>query len=172
LHPRWQRYIVQRLRQQFPKTQIIASTHTPLAASGIVDVDPSLLVKLEQNSEGKIDLRVIDKQLLKGKRADQVLVSEAFGLVTTQNPGSKDDINRYAELLGKSSPTEAEEAELQELRSYLQDAFQFGENEVERTVKKAVDEALESMTQNISPELLDLETKKQLKEIFQSEVSL
>jgi predicted ATP-dependent endonuclease of OLD family len=30
LHPRWQRHIVQRLRQQFPKTQIIASTHTPL----------------------------------------------------------------------------------------------------------------------------------------------
>lgn len=178
LHPRWQRYIVQRLRKQFPKTQIIASTHTPLAASGMVDVDQSVLLKLEQRSGGthpagnyEIALRVIDKQLLAGKRADQVLASEAFGLVTTRNPGSEDQIDRYTELLGKTTRTDTEEAELQELRSLVQNALQSGESEVEQMVEKALDEALQGMIQNTSPELLNIETKKQLQQLFQTEVS-
>jgi predicted ATPase len=171
LHPRWQRYIVQSLRKQFPKTQIIASTHTPLAASGMVDVDQSVLLKLEQRSNREIDLRVIDKQLLAGKRADQVLASEAFGLVTTRNPGSEDQIDRYTELLGKTTRSDQEEAELLELRSHVQNALQSGESEVEQMVEKALDEALQGMIQNTSPELLNLETKKQLQQLFQTEVS-
>jgi energy-coupling factor transporter ATP-binding protein EcfA2 len=178
LHPRWQRYIVQRLRKQFPKTQIIASTHTPLAASGMVDVDQSVLLKLEQRSgethpagNREIDLRVIDKQLLAGKRADQVLASEAFGLVTTRNLGSEDQIDRYTELLGKTTRSDQEEAELQELRSHVQNALQSGESEVEQMVERALDEALQGMIQNTSPELLNLETKKQLQQLFQTEVS-
>jgi predicted ATP-binding protein involved in virulence len=171
LHPRWQRYIVQRLRQQFPKTQIIASTHTPLAASGIVDEEDSLLLKLEQTVNGSIDLKVLDKQLLAGKRADQVLTSEAFGLLTTQNPGSEDEINRYTALLGKIERTEAEETELQELKLRVQRTLRSGENAVEQMVATAVDETLQSMTHNISPELLSLETRKQLQQLFQPEAS-
>lgn len=46
LHPRWQRHIVQRLRQQFPKTQIFASTHTPLVAAGTADIEAGRLLRL------------------------------------------------------------------------------------------------------------------------------
>jgi predicted ATP-binding protein involved in virulence len=171
LHPRWQRYIVQRLRQQFPKTQIIASTHTPLAASGIVDEEDSLLLKLEQTTNGTIDLKVLDKQLLAGKRADQVLTSEAFGLITTRNPGSEDEINRYTALLGKVERTEAEETELQELKLRVQNTLRSGENAVEQMVATAVDETLQGMAQNISPEMLSIETRKQLHQLFQPEAS-
>jgi energy-coupling factor transporter ATP-binding protein EcfA2 len=171
LHPRWQRYIVQRLRQQFPKTQIIASTHTPLAASGIVDEEDSLLLKLEQTVNGSIDLKVLDKQLLAGKRADQVLTSEAFGLLTTRNPGSEDEIDRYTVLLGKIERTEVEETELQELKLRVQNTLRSGENAVEQMVATTVDETLQSMTHNISPERLSLETRKQLQQLFQSEAS-
>jgi energy-coupling factor transporter ATP-binding protein EcfA2 len=171
LHPRWQRYIVQRLRQQFPKTQIIASTHTPLAASGIVDEEDSLLLKLEQQVNGSIALKVLDKQLLSGKRADQVLTSEAFGLITTRNPGSEDEINRYTSLLGKVERTEVEETELQELKPRVQNILRNGENTVEQMVASAVDETLQGMAQNISPEMLSIETQKQLQQLFQSEAS-
>ena len=34
LHPRWQRTILGQLRKSFPKLQIIATTHSPLVASG------------------------------------------------------------------------------------------------------------------------------------------
>jgi predicted ATPase len=171
LHPRWQRYIVQRLRQQFPKTQIIASTHTPLTASGIVDEEDGLLLKLEQTTDGTIDFKVLDKQLLAGKRADQVLTSEAFGLLTTRNPGSEDEINRYTALLSKVERTEVEEAELQELKLRVQNTLRNGENAVEQMVATAVDETLQSMAQNISPEMLSVETRKQLQQLFQPEAS-
>lgn len=171
LHPRWQRYIVQRLRQQFPKTQIIASTHTPLAASGIVDEEDSLLLKLEQQIDGSINLKVLDKQLLAGKRADQVLTSEAFGLITTRNPGSEDEINRYTALLSKGERTEAEETELQALKLRVQNTLRSGENAVEQMVATAVDETLQNMTQTISPEMLNIETRKQLQQLFHPEAA-
>ncbi len=171
LHPRWQRYIVQRLRQQFPKTQIIASTHTPLAASGIVDEEDSLLLKLEQQINGSINLKVLDKQLLAGKRADQVLTSEAFGLITTRNPGSEDEISRYTALLGKGERTEAEETELQALKLRVQNTLRSGENAVEQMVATAVDETLQNMTQTISPEMLNIETRKQLQQLFHPEAA-
>jgi predicted ATP-binding protein involved in virulence/nucleoside phosphorylase len=169
LHPRWQRYIVQRLRQQFPKTQIIASTHTPLVAAGIADVDRSMLLKLDRNDENEITVQIIDKELIAGKRADQVLTSEAFGLVTTRNNRSHDDVDRYTELLGKQTRTDAEAAALEELRSIVQSRLSDGETATSQIVEKAVDEALQGIITNVSPEMLDVETKKQLRALFQSE---
>jgi nucleoside phosphorylase/ABC-type cobalamin/Fe3+-siderophores transport system ATPase subunit len=169
LHPRWQRYIVQRLRQQFPKTQIIASTHTPLVAAGIADVDRSMLLKLDRNEDSEITVQIIDKELIAGKRADQVLTSEAFGLVTTRNNRSHDDVDRYTELLGKQTRTESEAAELEHLRSVVQNRLSNGETATSQLVEKAVDEALQDIITNVSPEMLDVETKKQLRALFQSE---
>jgi predicted ATP-binding protein involved in virulence len=170
LHPRWQRYIVQRLRQQFPKTQIIASTHTPLVAAGIADVDQSMLLKLERNDEDdEIGLKIIDKEQVAGKRADQVLTSDAFGLYTTRNERSHDDVDRYTKLLGKKIRNEAEEAELEELRSQVNSRFSTGETHFEQLVEKAVDEVLKNMDTSVSPEMLNLETKKQLQSLFHPE---
>ncbi len=171
LHPRWQRYIVQRLRKQFPKTQIIASTHTPLVAAGIADVDESMLLKLDRNEENQISLQIIDKAQIAGKRADQVLTSDAFGLVTTWNARSHDNIDRYTELLGKKTRTDLEEAELLKLRSIVQNSLSNGETVAAQIVERAVDETLQSIitNNNVSPEMLDVETKKQLRALFQSE---
>jgi predicted ATP-binding protein involved in virulence/nucleoside phosphorylase len=163
LHPRWQRYIVQRLRQQFPKTQIIASTHTPLVAAGIADVDQSMLLKLERNEENEISLKVIDKEQVAGKRADQVLTSDAFGLYTTRNERSHDDVDRYSKLSGQKTRTESEEAELQKLRSIIQNRLSNGEEFIEQIVDESSEDT------NISFESLDIETQQQLRELFQPE---
>jgi ABC-type cobalamin/Fe3+-siderophores transport system ATPase subunit len=169
LHPRWQRHILQRLRQKFPKTQIIASTHTPLVAAGIADIDSGVLLKLGQDAEGHTDVRIIDKRFLDGKRADQILTSEAFGLFTSRNPGSQDDVDRYSELLSNSARTEEEETEFQSLRSHIQDVFNDGESDAAQIVRKAVGVALQETVQDISPELIDLELKKQLQQLSQPE---
>jgi predicted ATPase len=169
LHPIWQRYIVQRLRQQFPTTQIIASTHTPLVAAGIADVDRSLLLKLERNDHNEISIHTIDQEQIAGKRADQVLTSDAFGLLTTRNERSHDDVDRYTKLLGNKHRTEAEEAELQTLRILVQNRLSNAETPTAQAVEKAVDEALQNMITNISPEMLSIETKKQLQTLFNSE---
>ncbi len=164
LHPRWQRHVVQRLRRQFPKTQIIASTHTPLVAAGAVDVDDSMLVRLTPDG-----LSILDKASLIGMRADQVLASEAFGLVTTRSPASQHEISRYAELLGMDRRTEEQDAELRELKERIVATLRWGENDFERTVEKAVDQALATLVHEAPRELIDLEAKRQLREIFGSD---
>ncbi len=166
LHPRWQRHIVQRLRRQFPTTQIVAASHTPLTASGLADIDGSLLIKLESDEKGGIETKVIDPRSLSGKRADQVLASDAFGLVTSRNPGSEKELDRYAELMGKKKRTKQEESELENLGLHLKAALSSGENKVEQAVENAVDETLKNMLLSVSPQQLSLEAKKQLREIF------
>jgi energy-coupling factor transporter ATP-binding protein EcfA2 len=165
LHPLWQRYFVQRLHEMFPNTQIIASTHTPLAASGVADIDTGLLVKLDRSPENGVQAKLINKEELYGKRADQVLTSEAFGLFTSRNQGSLTDIDRYSELLGHTDLTEKEDDELQELREKLQESLQDGENATERLVRREVESAIEKTASDITPELLELEITKHLQQL-------
>ena len=171
LHPYWQRYLLKRLRKQFPLTQMFTSTHTPLMAAGLADIERSLLLRLDRVEDGSIEARTMDPRDLTGKRADQVLASDAFGLVTSRSPDSESSLHRYAELLGRRSRNSAEEEELENLAQQLQSAFRFGENEFERGVEAAVSRALKNMVLEARPELLDLETRKQLRAIFRSEES-
>jgi energy-coupling factor transporter ATP-binding protein EcfA2 len=170
LHPLWQRYFVQRLHEMFPNTQIIASTHTPLAASGVADIESGLLVKLDRSPENGVQAKLINKEELYGKRADQVLTSEAFGLVTSRNLGSLTDIDRYSELLGRTRRSQEEENELQELRDKLRDSLQDGENATERLIRKEVTAAIERASSDITPELLELEITKHLQQLSNQEV--
>ena len=170
LHPLWQRYFVQRLHEMFPNTQIIASTHTPLAASGVADIESGLLVKLDRSPENGVQAKLINKEELYGKRADQVLTSEAFGLVTSRNLGSFTDIDRYSELLGHTRRSQEEESELQELRDKLRDSLQDGENATERLIRKEVTAAIERASSEITPELLELEITKHLQQLSNQEV--
>ncbi|NQZ07155.1 MAG: leucine-rich repeat domain-containing protein [Algicola sp.] len=169
LHPRWQRFIVDRLRKQFPNTQIIATTHTRFAVSGVVDIDNSVLMRLEHNEQCAVTARIIDKSNIEGKRADQVLVSEAFGLLTTRNPGSKDVIDRYSELLGQSARTANEQTELESLSARLQAALVGGESPLECKIDKAVEDALERVLNNASPAALDDQAKAELRALFDFE---
>ena len=170
LHPLWQRYFVQRLHEMFPNTQIIASTHTPLAASGVADIESGVLVKLDRSPEKGGQAKLINKEELYGKRADQVLTSEAFGLVTSRNLGSLTDIDHYSELLGRRRRSQEEEIELQELRDKLRDSLQDGENATERLIRKEVTAAIERASNDITPELLELEITKHLQQLSNQEV--
>lgn len=115
------------------------------------------MLRLRTEPDGTITSVEIDPRSLAGLRADQVLASDAFGLYTSRNPGSEDDMARYAELLGKEPRTEDEEAELGRLRESLEASLRTGESEAEREVEQAVDAALRDRVTKVKPELLDLE---------------
>jgi predicted ATP-binding protein involved in virulence len=166
LHPRWQRNIVELLRRQFPKTQIIASTHTPLVAAGVADIDESCLLKLERNENNEIQIVTIDQTEIAGKRADQILTSPAFDLLTTRNNKSHDEVDRYTELLTKSSPTPAESAELERLQALVESRLTISETPTAREVEKLVNEALQKIAHEYPPAVLDIEVKKQLQALF------
>jgi hypothetical protein len=169
LHPVWQRHIVDRLRRQFPATQIFATTHTPLVAAASADHEDALVCRLKAHLDGPPELIIIERQDLAGLRADQVLASEAFGLPTSRSPGSINDLDRFAELRGKAERTAEEDAELARLSERLDQSLRFGERPFEQAVEAAVDKTLREMNTSADPELLDLETKRQLRELFRSE---
>lgn len=166
LHPRWQRFIVKRLAEKLPRTQVISTTHTPLVAAAVGDIPSSNILKLSLISEDQ----TVNGQLLKpkdfrGKRADQILV-ELFDLTTSRSVGSQNDISRYTELLPKYR-NDQEERELQELSKNLQEKIVFGENKYEQEVEKAVREALEKRLKSpLDPKILNLEIKRKLREVF------
>jgi predicted ATPase len=166
LHPRWQRNIVELLRRQFPKTQIIASTHTPLVAAGVADIEESCLLKLERDENNEIKIVTIDQAEIAGKRADQILTSSAFDLLTTRNNKSHDEVDRYTELLSKSAPTPAESAELERLKPLVQSRLTISETPIAQEVEKLLDESLQKIAHEYPPAILDIEAKKQLQALF------
>jgi energy-coupling factor transporter ATP-binding protein EcfA2 len=169
LHPVWQRHIVKRLREQFPATQIFATTHTPLLAAASADFEDALVCRLKAHLDGPPELVIIERQELAGLRADQVLASDAFGLPTSRSLGSINDLDRFAELRGKTERTAEEEAELESLSERLDQSLRSGERPFEQEVEAAVDKTLREMNASADPKLLDLETKRQLRELFRSE---
>lgn len=162
LHPRWQRHILQRLSRQLPGTQIIATTHTPLIVGGIVDVETSTIIRLGEGGE----VEKLNKEHLRGKRADQILTS-AFGLPTSRSIGNTDDVDRYAELYAKHRNTD-EEIEFQKLSSQLEKDLKFGESEYEQDVEEAIAKTLQERLGQAPTRPLSMELKQQLRELFQN----
>jgi predicted ATP-binding protein involved in virulence len=169
LHPRWQRNIVELLRRQFPKTQIIASTHTPLVAAGVADIDESCLLKLERDENNEIKIVTIDRAEIAGKRADQILTSHAFDLLTTRNNKSHDEVDKYTELLSKHSLTTEESTELERLQSLVQSRLTISETPIAQQVEKLLEEALKKIVHEYPPAILDIEAKRQLQALFESD---
>lgn len=165
LHPSWQRFIIQRLSRQLPEMQIITTTHTPLVASGLADVESAAVFRLFKNTEGKTQAELIDSNSFDGKRADEML-TEFFDLSASRNPGSSDDLNRYVELSSRPSLTEAEKFEVAKLRKQFEPVLLFGETPLEQKVEQAVSSALDKLIREKPSVEFDLETKRQLHRLF------
>ena len=77
LHPKWQRMIVPRLLEVFPKCQFIISTHSP---NVITHVQPDSLYLLQQTDSGIVAERPAESY---GKNVDRIL-EDLMGLETTR----------------------------------------------------------------------------------------
>ncbi|MFZ2725880.1 MAG: AAA family ATPase [Methylococcaceae bacterium] len=75
LHPQWQRKIISFLSQQFPKTQFIATTHSPLIVQSAENIN---LVLLEKQDDHVI-IKQPDLKNYRGWTVDEIL-SELMGL--------------------------------------------------------------------------------------------
>lgn len=83
LHPIWQREVIGRLSQNLSNLQFIVTTHSPIVAGSVPD--NSLLV-LHRQKEGQITATRPENSIF-GLSADQILVSDYFGLETTRAEG-------------------------------------------------------------------------------------
>ncbi|MED5371748.1 MAG: AAA family ATPase [Myxococcota bacterium] len=93
LHPRWQRNVIGSLRRAFPNLSFVCTTHNPLTLLG---AKPGEVFTLEQEEGGHV---LIQRDLPKGIRADQVLTGPWFGLSSTLDRGTLQMLGRHRNLL-------------------------------------------------------------------------
>ena len=165
LHPQWQRYLVQRIRSQFPKVQVISTTHTPLVASGVVDLKSSQMIRFKLEEDGAVNVFPIQKESLDGLSADQVLATIAFEVHSTQNPDSEGNMERFVALMRKESLSKEEEEEIIELKTKLQKDFALT-NPLAQEIEKEINKNLNDRLKSANIDHLDIEIKSQLKNMF------
>lgn len=116
MHPEWQRKLVPKLRELFPKVQFIATTHSPLI---VTDLEPDEIHVLRRDP---VTRRIAVEQPrfeLRGLRADQILTSSLFDLSTTRDLTTERAIERYRELVERVLLQPAEQRELEQIADQL-----------------------------------------------------
>jgi hypothetical protein len=140
LHPRWQRRILGKLHTCFPRLQFIATTHSPLCAIGATDLkDEDVNLIVLEPSDGQIRARLFDPP--RGKRADQILTSELFGLRIASDNATQSEIEEFAALASKTR-NRAEETRFKKLGAILDTKLGSAQTELERVVAEGVRKVL------------------------------
>ena len=109
LHPNWQHQIVTYLTQHFPKTQFIATAHSPLIVQSTTDANLVVL----QEEEGQVKIKN-HPDFVEGWRADQILTSKLFD-VPARSPRIQELLDERYSLLIKEERTPSEEQRFQAL---------------------------------------------------------
>lgn len=114
LHPRWQRNIVNILSEQFPNVQFICSTHTPICALGLSDLEGGSWLFKTPNPDRYSDIKRFNpREDLKGYRADQILTSRIFDLTDTRSVSVESKLEAYRDIyLKEESERSPEEKQM------------------------------------------------------------
>ena len=118
LHPNWQRKIISLLSKTFPNIQFIVTSHSPLCAAGVADTehDSWRSVRLK-NDEGLA--RAVEIPSFNGVSVDNILMSDAFGLTDSRNPGSEALLWELIQLMGKTKLTRKDLARMEILKERI-----------------------------------------------------
>jgi len=107
LHPAWQRTLIRFLTERFPKTQFIATAHSPLVVQAAEGANIALLKRVED------EVHIInDPEEIKGWRIDQILTSDLFGLPTARPPWMEGLMEQREVILAKPELTPEDEERL------------------------------------------------------------
>jgi predicted ATPase len=133
LHPVWQRTIAGLLRETFPGIQFIMATHSPLVAAGAGE-DAVTYRFYRDKKVTKVD----QIKNIYAKSVDDILQSDAFGLVSPFSPDTQKKIDRYYTLNKKKKLTDMEKVELQMTIPFVEEAL--GYKTVESETEKRLSE--------------------------------
>jgi len=154
LHPEWQQRLTELSRTHFPKVQYLATSHSPLLAANLAQEELFVAKRmLAEDSDGTeylmatIEPAEVDPH---GLRADQILTSPLFDLMTSRSLRFQADAKRYDQLFITPARTPAEESEFAQLRELMKSAYTDGETLAQRQAvterHNAVQARLESIT--------------------------
>ena len=137
LHPVWQRNIASWLRTQFPNLQFIVSTHSPMVAAGAGE--DALTIKLISNGSKAMQIT----QSLFAMSVDDILQSEAFGLISAYSPETEKKIQRLAELSTIARKrTREENKELTQLSLFIETHNPLGIHNTPADINEKIEELL------------------------------
>ncbi len=167
LHPRWQKDIIGLLREQFPKVQFIISTHSPLCVVGTTDLkDEDCAIVALNRKEGNIEYDMARPP--RGMRADQVLTSYLFDLLTSGDNQLKSAMAEYSKLYLLDKRTTKQDERMSELHKWLDERIGSPETKLEKEVVMAVEKALDNILQQKTSKLrspINFEVIKQLQDL-------
>ncbi len=107
LHPHWQWTIMRRLSELFPRTQFIATSHSPLMVQSMPDANFAIV----QEVDGKMEIEN-RPEIVRGWRIDQILNSEYFGFDHAWDPKTEALFEERRSLLRIESRNAEEEKRL------------------------------------------------------------
>jgi predicted ATP-binding protein involved in virulence len=94
MHPLWQRKLINHLKETFPNTQFIATTHSPLVVGGM---SARQVTRFARDNQGKVVILPIEPDMTLGY-TDQILTSLLFGLPTTIDDTTERKMDAYYAL--------------------------------------------------------------------------
>lgn len=142
LHPEWQRLLCPKVKELFPKLQVIATTHSPLM---IANSEAGELMRIQREG-AELTVEPIATSM-EGYRADQILTTNAFGLTTTRGVRTEERRRRYAELLGRKERSPDEEVEFKAIEQELEAGPRAGETPAGRSAADLLDAQLRMQIQ-------------------------
>ncbi|MBW8050572.1 MAG: AAA family ATPase [Cytophagales bacterium] len=152
LHPKWQRFIVDRFTTYLPKVQIITSTHSPLVALGTTDLEDALILELDLINENSNRVRdkSVDSNTYKGYTVDQILTSTAFDMQIARSGISGNKMIEFRKLFLIESKNAEEEKRFQELRDELESEIpEYGELEEDRKRQRELRQLIEELNNKL-----------------------
>ena len=148
LHPTWQRYVISRLRSEFPHVQFIVTTHSPLVALGTADIDNANMITLKLKEHNIVEPLEEEASIYKGMRVDQILTS-IFELPIARSGDTGDKIIRFQELFIKDDLNKDEQEELDKLReSVIRELPDVTANMEDLKVHKKIQNSLIELKEN------------------------
>jgi predicted ATPase len=146
MHPAWQRVLLPRVLECFPRMQLIATTHSPLVLNGL---EARNILHVARGTDGRVSIHR-HELTVKGREPDEILSGPLFGLDETRDLGTEKQEARYDELLSvpKDQRTAEQDAEREKLAKAL---FGRRADQVESSAE-AVRAALEqSLIEKLAP---------------------
>jgi energy-coupling factor transporter ATP-binding protein EcfA2 len=115
-HPRWQRDLRQRLLEQFPRIQFIATTHNPVTAQQTLSEGGNVAVVGWAGDEGHILNNPLPRD---DWRFDQILTSKLFGFGSGRTHEAEEKLYERLKLIQNPNRSAEEEERLRELDEFV-----------------------------------------------------
>ncbi|MDQ5929800.1 MAG: family ATPase [Bacteroidota bacterium] len=139
LHPKWQRTVIDKLSQHFPKAQFIATSHSPLIVQAALDKKANIVVCRKEGDKVVIDNNPDE---VKGWRIDQILTSDLFEVESPRSKNTQENLDEYMILKGKSELTQKDKEKIEELTPNIEKAYPKTTSDLDEKLSKFAEKYL------------------------------